>query len=117
MSPARLSGCSLDMIGNSLYTVTISETKFPIWKQAAIREESEMPVSTGSLTRRGFVKAGLGAAAAAALPGAAQAQQAQQAQRERLSCVISSATFEPGTAPLTSLPDALGFWSSEGLEV
>jgi NitT/TauT family transport system substrate-binding protein len=73
-----------------------------------------MAVSTGSFTRRGFVKAGLGAAAVAALPGAAHAQ---LAQRERLSCVISSATFEPGTAPLTSLPDALGFWSSEGLEV
>jgi NitT/TauT family transport system substrate-binding protein len=68
-------------------------------------------MSCMSLSRRSLLHTGLGATTAALVTRAA----AQP--RERLSVVISSATFEPGTAPLTSLPDALGFWSSEGLEV
>jgi len=46
----------------------------------------------------------------AAAPAAAQPKQ-------KLVVVVSSATFEPGTSTLTSLPDALGFWSQDGLEV
>jgi NitT/TauT family transport system substrate-binding protein len=92
--------------------VTIYETKFPIEKLSEIPNQEDSPVANASLSRRSLLRTGLGATGAALIAGGAAAQ-----QRERLSCVISSATFEPGTAPLTSLADALGFWSSENLEV
>lgn len=37
--------------------------------------------------------------------------------RQKLTVVISSATLEQGTATLTSIPDAVGFFRDEGLEV
>lgn len=37
--------------------------------------------------------------------------------QDKLSVVISSASLEPGTSTLSSIPQALGFWEDEGLEV
>lgn len=52
------------------------------------------------------------AALAAALPGIALAQ-----PKQKLTWVVSSATFEVGTATQTSIPFAAGFLDEEGLEV
>ncbi|HYF20349.1 MAG TPA: ABC transporter substrate-binding protein [Ramlibacter sp.] len=53
-----------------------------------------------------------GAAALAALPSASFAQ-----ARQKLVWVVSSATFELGTATQTSIPYAAGFFDEEGLDV
>ncbi|MFZ4758017.1 MAG: ABC transporter substrate-binding protein [Burkholderiaceae bacterium] len=62
--------------------------------------------------RRDFLAASatVGATAAFPLTGRAQAKQ-------KLTWVVSSATFEPGTATQTSIPFAAGFFEEEGLEV
>jgi NitT/TauT family transport system substrate-binding protein len=51
-------------------------------------------------------------AALVALPGASFAQ-----AKQKLTWVVSSATFEVGTATQTSIPWAAGFFDEEGLEV
>lgn len=53
------------------------------------------------------------AAILAALPSTGVLAQAKQ----KLTVVVSSATFEPGTATVTSLPDQLGFLAEENIEV
>lgn len=67
-----------------------------------------------STTRRQALKTMVALGASAAIARGARAQAPTQ---DRLSVVISSATFEPGTSTLTSLPDGLGFWREEGLTV
>ncbi|MEN9775340.1 MAG: hypothetical protein RL322_2410 [Pseudomonadota bacterium] len=62
--------------------------------------------------RRDFIAgtAAVGAGALAASPVWAQAA-------DKLTWVVSSATFEPGTATQTSIPFELGFFKEEGIEV
>jgi len=66
----------------------------------------------GTLNRRDLLKRATAGAAMLALPrvGAAQGKQ-------KLVWVVSSATFEPGTATQTSIPYAAGFFDEEGLDV
>jgi NitT/TauT family transport system substrate-binding protein len=68
-----------------------------------------MTIDTG---RRNVVAAGAAIGASAALPRAVRAQ-----AKQKLTWVVSSATFEPGTATQTSIPFAAGFFEEEGLEV
>ena len=67
---------------------------------------------TNDTGRRTFLAAGAAVGAAAALPRAARAQ-----AKQKLTWVVSSATFEPGTATQTSVPYAAGFFEEEGLDV
>jgi len=62
--------------------------------------------------RREFLRAGAAASAGLALPQAVRAQ-----ARQKLVWVVSSATFEAGTATQTSVPYAAGFFEEEGLDV
>ncbi len=66
----------------------------------------------GHLARRDFLKSGAAAAAVAGLPAAAFGQ-----AKQKLTWVVSSATFEAGTATQTSIPFVAGFFEEEGLEV
>lgn len=59
---------------------------------------------------RGFSAALFGAVVVAAATIGAQAQ-------DKLSVVVSSGSWGQGTSTLTSLPDQLGFWKEEGVEV
>lgn len=65
-----------------------------------------------AFARRDFLRSGTAAAAVAALPAAAFGQ-----AKQKLTWVVSSATFEPGTATQTSIPFVAGFFEEEGLEV
>jgi NitT/TauT family transport system substrate-binding protein len=69
---------------------------------------------TQSFDRRTFLKAGAAVTASAGLAGhrSASAQAKQKAV-----WVVSSATFEAGTATQTSIPYAAGFFDEEGLDV
>lgn len=58
----------------------------------------------------------LRAAGAALLAGLALGAGPAAAQ-QKLSLAIASASLEPGTSTLTSIPQALEFWKEEGLEV
>jgi NitT/TauT family transport system substrate-binding protein len=68
-----------------------------------------MPNVTG---RRDFLAAGAAVGAVAAMPRAVRAQ-----ARQKLVWVVSSATFEAGTATQTSVPYGAGFFDEEGLDV
>jgi len=68
------------------------------------------------LSRRNFLALSASGAALAA-SGLPALRPAAAADPGKLTVVISSASFEPGTSTLTSLPDALGFWKEDGLEV
>lgn len=57
------------------------------------------------------------AAGAALLACLALGAAGQANAQQKLSVVIASASLEPGTSTLTSIPQALGFWKEEGLEV
>lgn len=66
---------------------------------------------TQTLDRRKFLKAGAAAGALAQFPALAQPR------RDKVTWVVSSATFEAGTATQTSVPYAAGFFEEEGLDV
>lgn len=67
------------------------------------------------LSRRTFNSGAL-ALGAAALFGLNPAPAFAQG-KQKLSVIISSATYEPGTSTLTSLPFLLGFYDQEGLDI
>lgn len=66
-------------------------------------------------SRRDFLKAGAAAVAATGFGGTIIEARAQG--RDKAVMVISSATFEPGTCTLNSIPMEMGYWAQEGLEV
>lgn len=63
------------------------------------------------ISRRTLLAGASATAATLGLPGLARAQ------AKKLTLLMSSATAEPGTATLTSLPHELGYWAREGLDV
>src|SRR5690606_13841935 len=66
--------------------------------------------------RKVLAAVGAGAGLAAVGPWAGASAQADR-KKEKLVWVVSSATFEAGTATQTSIPYAAGFFEEEGLEV
>lgn len=70
----------------------------------------------GLVTRRQALRAAGGALAASGLSGAATRRASAQAG-DSIVAITSSATFEPGTAPVTSLPEMLGLLKEENLEL